>query len=65
MLPLDHFDGSFEFAIETGQDDKGHWARAHGREARHPYDPSQAVNDLNAELYDAISRGDIVPNMGN
>ena len=65
MFPMDHFDGAFEFAIETGRDDKGVYARSQGREARHAFSTEQAINDLNEELHNAVSRGEIVPNMGN
>lgn len=65
MFPMDHFFGHFDFETEVGHDDKGHYARAFGLEARHPYDAGQALNDLNAKVDVAIQRGDIVPNMGN
>lgn len=65
MFPLDHFEGSFEFETETGQDDKGFFARAQGYEARHQFSSAQALNDLNQIIDDAIATGKIVPNMGN
>jgi hypothetical protein len=64
MFTMDHFYGSFEFPTETGQDEKGFWARAEGFEARHPISPDQALNDLNAALEEAISTGKLVPTMG-
>ena len=64
MFVTDHFWGSFEFETEVGQDDKGHYARAFGLEARHPFDSSQALNDLNRLIDEGISKGEIVPNMG-
>lgn len=64
MFTMDHFWGSFEFETEIGQDDKGHYARAFGLEARHPYSSDQALNDLNKLVDEGISKGEIVPNMG-
>lgn len=65
MFPTDHFDGSFEFDITSGVDENGAYARGQGREARHPFSVEQAINDLNEQLYHAVSNGDLVPNMGN
>ena len=65
MFTMDHFAGSFEFNTEVGQDDNGHFARAMGFEARHPFSAEQALNDLNEQLDSAISRGELVPDMGN
>jgi hypothetical protein len=62
---MDHLFGSFEFETEVGQDDKGHYARAFNMEARHPYDASIALNDLNAKIDVAIQNGTLVPGMGN
>lgn len=39
-------------------------ASALGLEARHKY-REQALNDLNEKVYNAVSRGEIVPDMGN
>jgi len=65
MIPMDHLDGYFEFETEIGKDEKGFYARAQGFEARHPNFQDQAINDLNEKVFDAISRGDLVPNLGN
>jgi uncharacterized protein YicC (UPF0701 family) len=65
MFPTDHFDGSFELNIETGRDDKGVYARSLGYEVRHPSNLEQAVQELNEEIYNAVSRGEIVPSMDN
>ena len=67
MIPTDHFFGSFDsFETEVGHDAEKdeYYARALGLEARHKYQ-EQALNDLNAKIFDAVSRGEIVPNMGN
>ena len=66
MFTTDHFDGAFdEFPTDIKQESDGTWvASALGLEARHR-DQSQALNDLNAKLYDAVSRGELIPNMGN
>jgi hypothetical protein len=64
MFTMDHFQGSFEFEVETGSDAEGVYARAHGYEARHPFSAEQALNDLNEQLDIAISTGKLVPTMG-
>jgi hypothetical protein len=66
MFSTDHFYGAFdEFPTDLKQDADGTWvASAMGLEARHQYQ-EQALNDLNAALLDAVSKGELVPNMGN
>jgi len=64
MFTMDHFGGSFEFPTETGSDEQGVYARALGYEARHPFSPEQALNDLNAAIDNAISEGKLIPTMG-
>lgn len=63
MFITDHMWGSFEFETETGQDDKGFYARAQGYEVRHPFSAEQALNDLNEQIDIAIQTGKLVPNM--
>jgi len=66
MFGTDHLFGSFdEFPTDIRQESDGTWvASALGLEKRHKYQ-EQALNDLNAALFDAVSQGTIVPNMGN
>ena len=64
MFTMDHFQGSFEFEVETGEDSEGYFAKAHGYEARHPSSPEQALNDLNQQLDIAVMQGKLVPTMG-
>lgn len=63
--PMDHLEGIFDgFETEVGSDEKGFYARAMGREVTGRPDADQAINDLNQIIYDAISRGEIIPDMG-
>lgn len=65
MFTTDHFQGAFDdFPTEIRKEGDEFVASALGIEARHRYQ-DQALNDLNAKLYDAISKGEIVPDMGN
>jgi hypothetical protein len=65
VIPLDHLDGDFsDFPTDTGKDDKGFYARALGLEARHAFSQEQALAELNTLLYDKVSRGELIPNMG-
>lgn len=66
MIPTDHLQGAFDsFHTDVRQEPDGTWvASALGLESRHAHH-EQALNDLNAKVYDAISRGEIVPDMGN
>ena len=67
MFSTDHFDGSFEgFDTDVRFDDTtSEWVTsAMGIEARHP-DQSQSLSEFNAKFYDAVSRGEVVPNMSN
>jgi hypothetical protein len=62
--PMDHLFGSFDsFDTDTGKDAKGFYARALGREVTGRPNLEQALNDLNEILYDAISKGEILPDM--
>lgn len=64
MNYTDHFQGAFDdFPTELRREGEEWVASALGVEARHAFQ-DQALNDLNAKIYDAISRGDIVPNGG-
>lgn len=57
----DHFFGAFDdFPTELRRDGEEWVASAQGLEARHAYQ-DQALNDLNAKIYDAISRGELFP----
>lgn len=63
--PMDHLEGHFTgFETETGKDERGYFARALGREVTGRPNLEQSLNDLNQILYDAISRGEILPDMG-
>lgn len=62
-MPLDFFNGSFEFETEFRREGDLHVATALGYEARHR-DPSQALNDLNAKIDEAITKGELVPDQG-
>jgi len=65
MFTTDHFQGAFDsFETDLRQDGNEWVASAMGIESRHQYQ-EQALNDLNAKLHDAISKGELVPNMGN
>jgi hypothetical protein len=66
-IPTDHLFGAFDtFETSIVQDPStGEWvASALGLESRHRTQ-DQALNDLNEKVYDAVSRGELVPNMGN
>jgi len=63
--PMDHLEGIFDgFETEVGSDEDGFYARALDREVKGRPNAEQALNDLNQILYDAISRGEILPDMG-
>ena len=67
MFTMDHFEGSMEgFETEVRFDpDAQVWVTsAMGIEARHQ-DQSQSLNDFNEKFNDAVSRGELTPNMGN
>jgi hypothetical protein len=62
-FPLDYLDGHFDFNTELENKD-GKWIASafEGKyTASHP-DQSQALNDLNQKLSDAMERGDLIPN---
>lgn len=64
MFMTDHFQGAFDDFPTDLRQEEGQWvASALGIEARHQYQ-EMALNDLNAKIYDAISKGEIVPQMG-
>jgi hypothetical protein len=57
----DHFFGAFDdFPTNLRQEGEEWVAEAQGLEARHKFQ-DQALNDLNAKIYDAISRGELTP----
>lgn len=67
MFTTDHFNGAFDdFQTELEFDEKkSMWkASALGYSAKHKYQ-DQAINDLNEKLFNAVTNGEIVPNMGN
>lgn len=65
MNTMDHLNGSFDsFETEIGKDGDLFYAKALGIEVRNA-NQEQALNDLNQKLYDAITRGELIPNMGN
>jgi hypothetical protein len=65
MFPTDHLFGDFtEFPTDLRREGDEWIASAMGIEARHQFQ-EQALNDLNVKIYDAVSKGEIVPNMGN
>jgi hypothetical protein len=60
----DHLEGVFDgFETEIGSDENGFFARSMGREVTGRPNQEQALNDLNSIIYDAISKGEIVPDM--
>lgn len=60
----DHMFGAFDsFETDIGQDDKGFYARALGCEGR-AGNQDQAVNDLNMQIETAITKGELMPDMG-
>ena len=64
MIPMDYLAGSFEFDTDISRDDKGNYvASAMGYKAVHP-DQSQALNNLNFQLNDAMEKGELIPNQG-
>lgn len=67
MFSTDHFFGAFdEYPTDIRHDaEKGEWvASALGLEARAKYQET-ALDELNHKIYDAVSRGELVPDMGN
>lgn len=67
MIYTDHLFGSFDSFQTDVQFDEAtqEWvASAQGYEARHQFQ-ELALNDLNSKIFDAVSRGELVPGMGN
>jgi hypothetical protein len=67
MFTTDHFEGSFEgYDTDVRFDEAtSEWVTsAMGIEARHQ-SQSQSLNDFNAKFYEAVSRGEVIPSMGN
>lgn len=66
MFTTDHFDGSIEgYETKIDHQPDGTWkASALGLDAIHA-DQGQALNDLNEKIFNAVSRGELTPNMGN
>lgn len=63
MIFTDHLNGDFtDFETEIGKGDDGlFFAKAMGYAAKSLYQ-DQALNDLNIQIYEAISKGELVPN---
>lgn len=63
FIPTDYLYGSFEFETKLEKDAEGNTiASAAGYTAKHR-DQSQAINDLNVKLNDAMERGELTPGM--
>ena len=66
MIPTDHLYGSFEgYETEIKQNEDGTFtASGLGRSVTDRFQ-EVAIDKLNHEIYDAVTRGELVPNMGN
>jgi hypothetical protein len=66
VIFLDHMDGAFDsFETDIKQNEDGTWtASALGVSKSHQFQ-ELALNDLNEEIYNKVSRGELVPGMGN
>lgn len=61
MNPTDAAFGSYEFPTNVTKDDEGYWVvEAAGFSSRNS-DQSQAINDLNQQLMEAIQTGKLTP----
>lgn len=65
MHGLDYLDGHFDFPTDTVQKD-GKWVASafNGKYSAEHVDFSQALNDLNQKLSDAMEKGELLPDGG-